>query len=250
MIDEKLFLKIAENNFHIFEVFTEKEIEIMNKIYPRKDILRDFIKNKIVTDKEKKLELPEKIRIEMYLLLAEFCIKNKIEPLECCAIFKIISDTFNLIGNKKSKTEIFERLKKFLITFAMDRFSKQIGILKKQTVYLITDFFVDYIYKRFDLIHYCLTDKDNIILEKKEYINYTLPKVDDISTGIQSIPRNNKILRQYFESHRPKTELEQKIEMILEFEREKLDKKMEKIFQEQDSEFNTKVEELLFKKKK
>ena len=132
----------------------------------------------------------------------------------------------------------------------MDRFSKQIGILKKQTVYLITDFFVDYIYKRFDLIHYCLTDKDNIILEKKEYINYTLPKVDDISTGIQSIPRNNKILRQYFESHRPKTELEQKIEMILEFEREKLDKKMEKIFQEQDSEFNTKVEELLFKKKK
>ena len=37
--------------------------------------------------------------------------------------------------------------------------------------------------------------------------------------------------------------------MILEFEREKLDKKMEKIFEEQDNEFNSKVEELLKKKK-
>ena len=63
------------------------------------------------------------------------------------------------------------------------------------------------------------------------------------------MPRNAKILRQYFESHRPKTELEQKIEMVLEFERDKLDKKMEKIFQEQDSDFNAKIEELLKKKK-
>ena len=37
--------------------------------------------------------------------------------------------------------------------------------------------------------------------------------------------------------------------MILEFEREKLDKKMEIIFKEQDSDFNSKVEELLKKKK-
>ena len=37
--------------------------------------------------------------------------------------------------------------------------------------------------------------------------------------------------------------------MVLEFEREKLDKKMEKIFEEQDSEFNSKIEELLKKKK-
>ena len=37
--------------------------------------------------------------------------------------------------------------------------------------------------------------------------------------------------------------------MILEFEREKLDKKMEKVFEEQDNEFNAKIEELLKKKK-
>ena len=99
------------------------------------------------------------------------------------------------------------------------------------------------------MIHYCLTSKENIVLETRESIDYNLPKVDDISLGNEIIPRNTKILRQYFESHRPKTELEQKIEMILEFEREKLDKKMEKVFEEQDNEFNSKIEELLKKKK-
>ena len=37
--------------------------------------------------------------------------------------------------------------------------------------------------------------------------------------------------------------------MILEFERDKLDKKMEKVFEEQDNEFNSKIDELLKKKK-
>ena len=99
------------------------------------------------------------------------------------------------------------------------------------------------------MIHYCLTNKDWITLETRESVSYDLPKIEDLSLGNEIIPRNVKILRQYFESHRPKTELEQKIEMVLEFERDKLDKKMEKIFQEQDSDFNAKIEEL-FKKKK
>ena len=36
--------------------------------------------------------------------------------------------------------------------------------------------------------------------------------------------------------------------MVFKFEREKLDKKMEKIFEEQDTEFNSKVKELPKKK--
>ena len=36
--------------------------------------------------------------------------------------------------------------------------------------------------------------------------------------------------------------------MVFKFEREKLDKKMEKIFEEQNTEFNSKVKELLKKK--
>ena len=248
MIEEKLFLKIAETNFHLFDVTTIKDIETMYKLYPRKEMIRDLIKDKI-TSKNIPIELPEKITIEIYLLLAEFCYQNKIESLEACALFKIISDVLALFRKKTDKKEIYENFKKFVLTFAMNRFSVQIGILKKETVYLITNFFIECIYKRFNLIHYCLTNKDCVTLVTRESVSYDLPKVEDISLGNEIIPRNAKILRQYFESHRPKTELEQKIEMVLEFERDKLDKKMEKVFQEQDQDFNAKIEEM-FKKKK
>ena len=248
MIEEKLFLKIADQNFHIFDVVSIKDIEMIQKIYPRKEMIRDLFKSKIVS-KNNHITLPEKITIEIFLLLSEFCIQNKIEPLESCALFKIISDILQLFSKKLNKDEIYENFKKFVLTFAMNRFSVQIGILKKETVYLITDFFIEVIYRRFNIIHYCLTNKDSITLETREAISYDLPKVEDLSLGNEILPRNAKILRQYFESHRPKTELEQKIEMVLEFERDKLDKKMEKIFQEQDSDFNAKIEELLKKKK-
>ena len=248
MIEEKLFLKIADQNFHIFDVVSIKDIEMIQKIYPRKEMIRDLFKSKIVS-KNNHITLPEKITIEIFLLLSEFCIQNKIEPLESCALFKIISDILQLFSKKLNKDEIYENFKKFVLTFAMNRFSVQIGILKKETVYLITDFFIEVIYRRFNMIHYCLTNKDSITLETREAISYDLPKVEDLSLGNEILPRNAKILRQYFESHRPKTELEQKIEMVLEFERDKLDKKMEKIFQEQDSDFNAKIEELLKKKK-
>ncbi len=248
MIDEKLFLKIADKNFHVFDVVSIKDIETIQKLYPRKEMIRDLIKSKI-SAKSTQINLPEKISIEVFLLLSEFCIKNNIDHLESCALFKIISDVLKLFAKKLNKSEIYENFKKFVLTFSMNRFSAQIGILKKETVYLITDFFIDVIYRRFNMIHYCLTNKDSITLQTRESISYDLPKVEDLSLGNEIIPRNAKILRQYFESHRPKTELEQKIEMVLEFEREKLDKKMEKIFQEQDNDFNAKIEEL-FKKKK
>ena len=248
MIEEQLFLKIADLNFNVFDITSIKDIEMIQKIYPRKEMIRDLFKSKIVS-RDNHITLPEKITIEIFLLLSEFCIQNKIEPLESCALFKIISDILKLFSKKLNKDEIYENFKKFVLTFAMNRFSVQIGILKKETVYLITDFFIEVIYRRFNMIHYCLTKKDSITLETREAISYDLPKIEDLSLGNEILPRNAKILRQYFESHRPKTELEQKIEMVLEFERDKLDKKMEKIFQEQDSEFNAKIEELLKKKK-
>ncbi len=248
MIDEKLFLKIADKNFHVFDVVSIKDIETIQKLYPRKEMIRDLIKSKL-SSKNIKITLPEKISVEIFLLLSEFSVKNKIDKLESCALFKIISDVLRLFTKKLNKNEIYENFKKFVLTFSMNRFSAQIGILKKETVYLFTDFFIDVIYRRFNMIHYCLTNKDSITLQTRESISYDLPKVEDLSTGNEMIPRNAKILRQYFESHRPKTELEQKIEMVLEFEREKLDKKMEKIFQEQDNDFNAKIEEM-FKKKK
>ena len=131
----------------------------------------------------------------------------------------------------------------------MDRFSSQIGILRKETYYLMTNFFVDVLYRRFHMLHYSLTSKIDIDIDSRENVIYNLPKVEDLSQGTEILPRNAKILRQYFESRRPKTELEQKIEIVLEFERDKLEQKMDKIFAEQDAEFNEKVDELLKKKK-
>ena len=197
MIEEKLFIKIADINFHVFEVTSISDIEKIYKLYPRKEMIRNMMKEKILL-KNNKIELPEKITIEIYLLLSEFCVKNKIEPLEACALFKIISDVLILIRKKRDKKEIYENFKKFLLTFAMNRFSMQIGILKKETVYSITNFFIEYIYRRYNMIHYCLTNKDSITLETRESINYDLPKVEDISTGNEIIPRNAKILKQYF----------------------------------------------------
>ena len=96
---------------------------------------------------------------------------------------------------------------------------------------------------------YSLTKKVNIDLDTRELSLYELPKIDNLENATEILPRNAKNLRQYFESRRPKTELEQKIEMVLEFERERLDQKMEKIFEEQDIQFNQRADELLKKKK-
>ena len=104
MIDEKLFIKIADTNFHIFEITSLKDIENINKIYPRKEMIRDLMKEK-VKSKFQKIELPEKTTIEIYLLLSEFIVKNKIEPLEACALFKIISDVLSLIRKKRDKKD-------------------------------------------------------------------------------------------------------------------------------------------------
>ena len=89
MIDEKLFIKIADTNFHIFEVTSLKDIETIYRIYPRKEMIREMMKEK-VKSKYQKIELPEKTTIEIYLLLAEYIVQNKIEALEACALFKII----------------------------------------------------------------------------------------------------------------------------------------------------------------
>lgn len=249
MIETELFKYIARTGFSVYEVITEKEVEKMYKIYPRKDTLRDLIREKIA-QKDIPIELPEKITVEIYLLLIEFCFKNKIDSFEVCALFKIISDVLALFRNNANKAEVYEKFKSSLLTFSMNRFSSQIGILKKETVYKITDFFIDVIYRRYSLLHFCLTNKDNITLETRQMSNYTLPSIEELSSADEILPRNAKILRQYFESRRPKTELEQKIEAVLEFEREKMDKKMGEIFEEQDKEFNVKVEELMNKKKK
>lgn len=246
MIEKELFYKSADINFHVFDILKEEDVELLFKAYPDKEKLRSLLKSKLQI---KTMNLPDKTTIEIFLLLTEFCIKNKITLLETCTIFKIISDTIDLFKRNYRKKEIYEFFKKSLLTYSMNRFASQIGILKKETYYAMTNFFVDVIYRRFHMLHYSLTSKIDIDIDSRETISYNLPKVEDLSEGTEILPRNAKILRQYFESRRPKTELEQKIEIVLEFERDKLDQKMDKIFAEQDAVFNEKIDELLKKKK-
>ena len=65
MIDEKLFVKIADTNFHIFEITSLKDIETIYKIYPRKEMIRELMKEKVLS-KYEKMELPEKTTIEIH----------------------------------------------------------------------------------------------------------------------------------------------------------------------------------------
>lgn len=246
MIDEELFYKIASRNFNVFQVADEEDINILFSLYPDKEKIREQIKSKMGLTEVK---LPEKVYVELYVLLTEFAVKNSITALETCALFRVIFDVLEMIKKHYDQERVYEKFKKSVLTFAMNRFFYQIGILEKDTVYLITNFFIDVIYKRINLISYCLTEKENIDLNTRELLQYTLPSVENLENAQEILPRNAKILRQYFESRRPKTELEQKIEMIIEFERERLDVKMEEIFEEQDSVFNKKADEL-FKKKK
>ena len=53
------------------------------------------------------------------------------------------------------------------------------------------------------MIHYCLTNKESITLETREAFSYGFKKVEDLSLGNEILSKNAKILRQYFESHRP-----------------------------------------------
>lgn len=248
MIEKELFYKIADQNFKVFEVAKEEDIQHLFELYPDKEKIREALTS-ILFNIDTKIQLPEKTTIELYLLLTEFCLKNNISLLETCALFRVVSDVLTLFKNNLSQNDIYDQFKKSVLTFSMNRFSYQIGILKKETVYLITNFFVDVIYRRYYFLKYCLTKKINIDLDTRELSLYELPRVNDLECATEILPRNAKNLRQYFESRRPKTELEQKIELVLEFERERLDQKMEKIFEEQDIAFNQRVDELLKKKK-
>ena len=104
-------------------------------------------------------------------------------------------------------------------------------------------------YKRYELLTFLLTKKKFLQLENKELLEIRMPHVLDLDLAQECLPRSCKILKQYTENRKPKSELEQKIEAVLEFEREKLDDYLETKFEFQDEEFNKKVEEMMKKKK-
>lgn len=247
MIDKEVFYKIADNNFKVFEIVSESNLQILLSLYPNKDGIREFINNKLILDTEK--GLPQKVKCEIYLLLLEFIYNNRISLLEGCALFKVIGDILKLFGTNTTQDEVYKSFKEGILKFSMNRFYYQIGIFEKETIYKITDFFINIIYRHFYMFSYALTNKINIDLYTKKIQEYTLPNVQSLNEATLINSRNTKILKQYFVNKRPKTELEQKIETILEFQREVLEKKMMEEFGKQDEEFNKRLEELTKKKK-
>jgi hypothetical protein len=248
MIDKQIFHNIAEKNFGVFSICTEDDIDFLRSIYKEKDNIRKNIKNMIMGDDG----LKSKTRVEIYSLLTEFLFDKcpGIQNIEVCAIYSIFWDTLRLSFKKNSKRAIFENFKRGVIKHSMDRPPLQIGILAKQTVEKLTTFFVDTIFSRFEHFKYMLSKNKEVEIVNKDMFEISLPHILNLEMAIEALPRNLKILKQYTENRKPKSDLEKKIEIILDFERERLDLKLDDKFSKQDKVFNTKVDDLISKKKK
>ena len=95
MIEKELFYKIADQNFRVFEIVNETDVEHLFSLYPDKEKIREELKSKLCVPCSD-VKLPEKITVELYLLLTEFCLKNQISLLETCALFRVVSDVLDL----------------------------------------------------------------------------------------------------------------------------------------------------------
>jgi hypothetical protein len=245
MNESQLFFKIAEN-FKVFSVSSEEDVKFLRSISNDKKELRNNIK--IIFEKHRKIK-KSNLKLEILNLMIDACFKNNFEDIEICACLTIFKELLSLSFRRNTKFDLFDKFKYFVLRHAMDRPPHQIGIFKKHTVEKITDFFIENIYKRYELLTYLLTKKTFIELENKELLEIRMPHILDLELAQELLPRSCKILKQYTENKKPKTELEQKIDLILEWERERLDAYMEEKFDEQDAEFNTKLEEIMKKKK-
>lgn len=233
--------------FEVYSILNEDDLQELKNIFPDKSKIEQFLIQMLQISDENIRDLT---KLEVFILLTSFAFNNKFTNNEICCMFSIFWDVMKLDFRKQSKIEVFELFKAKVLLCSMDRPPFQIGIFKKQTIILLSDFFIDNIFTKFELLTFLTTEKKMIELNNEELFNYSLPHTLDLEMGEEVLPRKNKILKQYYESKKPKSELEQKIELIMEFERDRLDKKLEETFKEQDDAFNKKVDELTIKKKK
>ena len=233
-------------HFKVFSFLKLEELEELKYIYPNRNNISIFLSEKINLSNS----LKDAVKLEIFILLTVFCFTNNLDNNEICCLFSIFDDILNLNFRKNSKKEVFDEFKSKVIKCSMNRPPFQVGIFKKKSIELISTFYIDNIYCKHDLILYLTTKKVTIELNNKELFNYTLPHTLDLEMGEEILPRHHKILKQYTESKKLKSELEQKIDTVLDFERDRLDKNLEEKFKDQDNQFNKKLEEILSKKKK
>jgi hypothetical protein len=248
MTEKEIFYKFAEYNFHVFVVSTEDNIDYLFTIYKDMDKLREHLRNmmQIYDDRLKSVT-----KIELFCLLVEYLLEQCVQctKIEICAVLSIFWETLRLSFRKKSKKEIYNFFKEKIIKLSVNRPPLQLGVLSKYTVEKIADFFIENIYKKFEFLRYMMSKDKKIDLFNKEIFEIQFPHVLPLDMATEIYPRSIKFLKQYTENKKPKTDLELKIEHILEIEREILDKKMEDEFIKQDQVFNKKLDDLLKKKK-
>lgn len=245
MTEKEIFYTIALN-FKVFSICSENDVDILKGFYKDKNKLRECIQKMIMCNDGK---MKSVTKVEIFCLLIEFCFLNKISSIEICALFSIFWDTLRLSFNRYTNQEIFNIFKDKLIKHSMDRPPYQIGVFNKSTIEKISVFFIENVYKRHYFLKYMLSKNKNIDIINRQLFDVKLPEVIPLDIGIEIIPRNAKILKLYTENKKPKTDLEHKIETILDFHRDILDKNLESKFTQQDSVFNKKLEELVKKKK-
>jgi hypothetical protein len=247
----EIMLKIADQNFRVFSLCSEEDVDYLKSIYRDKEKLRENMKKMLFIGDEL-LSLSQITIIEIFCLLTEFLFEKcqGLSNIEFCTISVVMQSTLTYSFKIFSKRQIFEFFKKEVIKHSLDRPPYQISILSKKTIEKLSDFFIENIYKRFEFLTYMMTNSEDIVISNKDLFHATLPPILDISMGEKSLPKKFKILKQYMDNRKPKSELEQKIEIILDFEREKLDQLLEEKFFQQDKVFSEKVDELISKKKK
>jgi hypothetical protein len=252
MADNFKLYQIAADNFNVFSFLRNRgeDIEKLRLCFKDRSRLRQTLKEIILinsNNSDNELELESKL--ELLCLLSELVFKNNFDELEICAIFMVFWETLMLSFRKYDKKQIFEFFTQLLIKHSMDRPPYQINIFKKQTLQIISDFFVETVYKKFELLKFLLIKKDDVQIINNDISSAKLPIVLDMYMGQMVTTKSVPAIKNYTQTRRPKTELDTKIEIVLDFEREILDKILEAKFAEQDEQFNKRLEEITKGKK-
>lgn len=245
MDNKERFQKIAEN-FMVYIIANEDEVEDIKAIYKDTAELHLILRNLL---KLNEYDVKTETKLDMFTHLIGFSIEKGFENVEICCLLSIFWEIFNLNLLILGKKDVFQVFKNSVIRHSMDRPPYQIGVFRKTTIELITEYYVENIYKKYDLLKYLMTNKQDVEVTQRNIFELRFPQVLNIDSGHECLARSAKILKPYYENKKPKSELEQKIEAILEWERERLDKILEKKFAEQDEVFNKKADDLMKKKK-
>lgn len=245
-INNKVFKEIIKR-FKIFSVIEEQDIDELKSKYSNSLKLSNYL-NKILNLNS--VNLKHQAILEIFLILTKFCIENSLENYEFCALFSIVWDIMSLDFHKLNKSAVFKFFKESVVTLSVDRPPFQVCIFKKKLLDNIIDFFINNIYCKFELLKYLTTERKLIEIKNCDVFQSKFPQSLDLEFGEELLPRQVKYLKDYYEEKKPKSDLEIKIDKVMNYQRDILEKDLKVKFEEQDINFNKKLDDLLSKKKK